>query len=96
MKSYGHILKSPIITEKTTIAKEAGNVVSFVVDRDANKCEIKKSVETVFKVKVDSVRTVQVAGKRKRSRSVMGKRSNWKKAYVALKAGESIEIFEGV
>lgn len=96
MKNDGHILKSPIITEKTTIAREAGNVVSFVVDRNANKCEIKRSVEAVFKVKVDSVRTVNVAGKRKRSRAVMGKRSNWKKAYVALRTGESIEIFEGV
>jgi len=96
MKNFGQVLKSPIITEKTTIAKEAGNVVSFVVDRDANKCEIKKSVESVFKVKVDNVRTVNVAGKRKRSGSVFGKRSNWKKAYVALKEGESIEIFEGV
>ena len=96
MKNFGQVLKSPIVTEKTTIAKEAGNVVSFVVDRDANKCEIKKSVESVFKVKVDNVRTINVAGKRKRSGSVFGKRSNWKKAYVALKEGESIEIFEGV
>lgn len=96
MKNYEQILKRPIITEKTTIAKEAGNVVSFVVDREANKCEIKKSVEAVFKVKVDSVKTINVAGKRKRTRSVMGKRCNWKKAYVSLKAGESIEIFEGV
>jgi len=96
MNNYEQVLKSPIVTEKTTIAKEAGNVVSFVVDKSANKCEIKKSVESMFKVKVDSVRTVNVAGKRKRTGSVFGKRCNWKKAYVALKEGESIEIFEGV
>ena len=96
MKNEGQIIKAPIVTEKTTIAREGNNVVSFAVDRSANKCEIKKSVESIFKVKVDSVRTVNVAGKRKRTRAVMGKRSNWKKAYVALKTGESIEIFEGV
>ena len=96
MKNFGQVLKSPIITEKTTVAREAGNVVSFMVAKDANKCEIKKSVESIFKVKVDTVRTINVAGKRKRTGSVFGKRSNWKKAYVALKEGESIEIFEGV
>ena len=96
MKNLTQVLKSPIVTEKTNTIKESGNVVSFVVSSGANKEEIKRSVETIFKVKVDSVKTLNVAGKRKRSGKTQGKRSNWKKAYVALKAGESIEIFEGV
>lgn len=96
MRDSRQVLSSPIITEKTTTIKESDNVVSFVVDRRANKTEIKNSVEDVFNVKVDAVRTVNVAGKRKRTARSMGKRSNWKKAYVTLKEGESIDIFEGV
>jgi large subunit ribosomal protein L23 len=96
MKDLTHVLKRPLVTEKSADAKEANNVVSFVVDRSANKAEIKSSIEAIFKVAVESVRTVNMAGKRKRAGRVLGKRSNWKKAYVSLKDGESIEIFEGV
>ncbi len=96
MKDFGSVLRKPLVTEKTAAAKEENNVVSFVVDKNANKAEIKSSVQKIFNVAVESVRTVNVAGKLKRSGSVFGKRSNWKKAYVSLKDGESIEIFEGV
>ena len=96
MKDFRNVLKKPLVTEKTAAAKEGNNVVSFVVDKNANKAEIKSSVQKIFNVAVESVRTVNVAGKLKRSGSVFGKRSNWKKAYVSLKDGESIEIFEGV
>lgn len=96
MKDFTHVLKRPLVTEKSASAKEANNVVSFVVDKGANKAEIKDSIEKIFKVSVDSVRTVNIAGKRKRAGRLFGKRSNWKKAYVSLKEGESIEIFEGV
>ncbi len=96
MKDRREILKRPVITEKTTILKDNNNVVSFVVDKKTNKLEIKNVVEEIFKVEVDSVRTVNVAGKRKRTGKSVGKRSNWKKAYVALKEGQSIDIFEGV
>ncbi len=96
MKDPRQVLKRPVITEKTTVIKESDNVVAFVVDRKANKTEIKDSVEKVFKVKVDAVRTVNVAGKRKRTAKTTGKRSNWKKAYVTLEEGETIDIFEGV
>ena len=96
MKDLTHVLKRPLVTEKSAAAKEADNVVSFVVDKGANKAEIKDSIEKIFKVAVESVRTVNMAGKRKRAGSKFGKRSNWKKAYVSLKDGESIEIFEGV
>lgn len=96
MSDFRDILKSPIFTEKSTVLKEGNNTVSFVVGRNANKIEIKKAVEEVLKVKVENVRTVNVAGKLKRTGKAVGKRSNWKKAYVSLKEGEIIDIFEGV
>ncbi len=96
MNDFRQVLKSPIVTEKATILKESDNVVSFVVSRNANKVEIKKAVEDVLKVKVENIRTINVAGKLKRTGQKMGKRSNWKKAYVSLKKGEMIDLFEGV
>ena len=96
MNDFRQVLKSPIVTEKTTVLKESDNVVSFVVARNANKVEIKKAVEDVLNVKVENVRTINVAGKVKRTGQAMGKRSNWKKAYVSLKEGEMIDLFEGV
>ena len=88
------IIKKPLITEKTTVEKDAKNVVSFVVHRDANKIEIKESVEKLFKVKVEAVKTATVAGKVKRVGKHTGKRANWKKAYVTLKEGENVDFFE--
>ena len=93
MKIYD-VIKKPLITEKTTAEKDARNVVAFVVDRDANKIEIKESVEKLFKVEVTAVKTVNVAGKVKRVGKNIGKRSNWKKAYVTLKEGSNIDFFE--
>jgi large subunit ribosomal protein L23 len=88
------VIKKPLITEKTTVEKDARNIVAFVVNRDANKIEIKESVEKLFKVEVDSVKTVNVAGKMKRVGKSAGKRPNWKKAYVSLKKGCNIDFFE--
>ena len=88
------VIKKPLITEKTTAEKDARNVVVFVVNRDANKIEIKESVEKLFKVEVTTVKTVNVAGKVKRVGKHIGKRPNWKKAYVSLKAGSNIDFFE--
>ncbi len=88
------VIKKPLITEKTTAEKDARNVVVFVVDKDANKIEIKESVEKLFKVEVATVKTVNVAGKVKRVGKHIGKRSNWKKAYVSLKQGSNIDFFE--
>ncbi len=88
------VIKKPLITEKTTVEKDARNVVVFVVNRDANKIEIKESVEKLFKVEVTSVKTVNVAGKVKRVGKHIGKRPNWKKAYVSLKTGSNIDFFE--
>ncbi|TWJ18335.1 50S ribosomal protein L23 [Geobacter argillaceus] len=88
------VIKKPLITEKTTIEKDNKNVVTFVVHNDANKIEIKQATEKLFKVKVDSVKTATVAGKVKRVGKTVGKRSNWKKAYVALQEGSTIDFFE--
>ena len=88
------VIKKPLVTEKTATAKDSNNVVAFVVDRDANKIEIKQSVEKLFKVEVADVKTVNVAGKSKRVGKNIGKRSNWKKAYVTLKKGSNIDFFE--
>jgi large subunit ribosomal protein L23 len=89
------ILKAPHLTEKTVIQKDAGNQVTFLVDRDANKIEIKQAVESLFKVTVLKVNTVSVRGKLKRMGRFMGRRPDWKKAMVTLKAGDRIEYFEG-
>ncbi len=88
------VIKKPHVTEKTSLGTDSSNTVAIVVDKDSNKIEIKQAVETLFKVKVANVRTVTVAGKVKRSGKTFGKRSNWKKAYVTLQEGQSIDFFE--
>ncbi len=89
------IIKRPLVTEKTTLAKEA-NKYHFEVDRRANKIEIGNAVEKLFKVKVVNVRTMNMAGKKKRVGRVLGRKRDWKKAIVTLASGSSIEIFEKV
>lgn len=90
------IIKRPLVTEKTVLLKEESNQFSFEVDRAANRIEIKKAVEKIFKVKVASVKTIQVKGKTKQKGKIIGKRKDWKKAIVRLLPGERIEFFEGV
>lgn len=97
MKRSHDIVIRPLITEKSTILKEKGGVLAFQVDRRANKVEIKRAIERIFKVKVDRVRTENMHGKIKKMGRYQGQRSDWKKAYVTLKPGEkSIEYFEAV
>jgi large subunit ribosomal protein L23 len=90
------IIRRPMITEKTGIQKETANQVTFEVDRRANRIEIRRAIERIFNVKVDSVHTLQVKGKVKRRGRTLGKRRDWKKAIVRLKPGERIDFFEGV
>ena len=90
------IIKRPISTEKTTLQKEMLNQVTFEVDKRANRLEIEKHVEAIFNVRVASVRTMQVKGKKKQRGRITGRRKNWKKAIVKLMPGERIEFFEGV
>ena len=87
------VLKSPVITEKSTLLKENMQTLAFKVLRDANKIEIKDAVENIFKVKVASVRTANFHGKKKRQGKYVGRRSDWKKAYVTLKKGEKMVEF---
>ena len=96
MKDYTQIVQRPIVTEKGTALRQDHNQVLFAVDKDANKIEIKRAIETLFNVHVEDVRTMNMNGKVKRFGQHGYKRSNWKKAVVTLKAGESIEFYEGV
>jgi large subunit ribosomal protein L23 len=90
-----NILLSPHITEKATLVGESSNQFVFKVIKDANKGEIKHAVESMFNVEVDTVRTANVKGKTKRFGTSMGKRKNWKKAYVRLKSGHDIDFIGG-
>jgi large subunit ribosomal protein L23 len=92
MKPLHQIIKRPLITEKSNLQREAGQVVTFEVARNANKIEIKQAVEQAFKVKVKDVRTMVTAGKAKRVGRTVGKRSAVKKAYVTLAEG-TIDFF---
>ena len=97
MRRAYEIIVAPLITEKTTLLKEKGRVLAFKVDRRANKVEIRQAVEALFKVKVARVRTQNVTGKNKRVGRFEGKRPDWKKADVTLRAGEKpVEYFEAV
>lgn len=95
MKSPYDIIKVPLITEKSTILKERENKYAFLVDNRANKDEIKRAVEEIFKVKVLAVNTSYLRGKIKRMGRHSGKTPDIKKAVLTLKEGEKIEIFEG-
>jgi large subunit ribosomal protein L23 len=88
------VIKKPHVTEKSSLGADTSNTVAIIVDNNSNKIEIKQAVEILFKVKVSSVRTLTVAGKVKRVGKNLGKRSNWKKAYVTLQEGQSIDFFE--
>jgi len=90
------VIIRPLITEKTSIQKELNNQLTFEVDRRANRIEIKRAIESIFKVRVASVKTMQVTGKTKQRGRITGKRRDWKKAIVKLVPGERIDFFEGV
>ena len=90
------LIIAPLITEKGTIAGEKANQVVFMVKPEATKDKIRLIVEDMFKVTVLRVRTSNFLGKERRRGRVVGRKPNWKKAYVTLKDGEKIEFFEGV
>ncbi|WP_024872124.1 50S ribosomal protein L23 [Tolumonas lignilytica] len=89
------VLKAPHISEKSTMVAEKLNTIVFKVATDATKAEIKAAVEKLFEVKVEAVRTLNVAGKTKRTGARMGRRSDWKKAYVTLVEGQDIDFVGG-
>ncbi len=96
MRDPNEIIRRPLITEKGTRLKQQENQYLFEVARDANKIEIKRAVESLFRVTVLRVRTIPVKGKVKRVGRFAGRTQDWKKAVAALKEGDSIEFFEGV
>jgi large subunit ribosomal protein L23 len=86
------VLESPHVSEKAAIAADLNNQYVFKVALNATKSEIKKSVEQLFKVKVDNVRTLRVKGKVKRNKHGLSARTTWKKAYVRLQQGQDIDF----
>ena len=95
MKGPRDIIQAPLISEKGTALAESANQFLFRVRPDANKIEVKHAVETLFKVKVVDVRMARYLGKIRRVGRSMGRRSDWKKAYVTLKEGDKIDYFGG-
>ncbi len=89
------VIHGPHLSEKSAIAAESGNQVVFKVRTDASKAEIRQAVEMLFDVKVDGVSVVNVKGKTKRFGRTMGRRSDWKKAYVKLAEGSEIDFLGG-
>ncbi len=89
------VIKRPLITEKAVRGKELGQYV-FAVATQATKTDIRRAVETLFKVRVDAVQTLRVPGRAKRVGKYQTMTSDWKKAVVTLQQGHSIELFEGV
>jgi large subunit ribosomal protein L23 len=90
------VLRKPLLTEKVAQIQDKHNQYAFTVDRDANKIEIKRAVELKYSVTVEDVNTMGVRGKVKRLGRFQGKRADWKKAIVTLKAGDSIELAQNV
>jgi large subunit ribosomal protein L23 len=109
MRSPQSIIKRPLLTEKSARLRETGGSatahaegesyaqkVVFEVAREANKIDVRRAVQELFKVTVTDVRTIVVRGKVKRMGRFSGQRPSWKKAFVTLKPGDNIELFEGV
>jgi large subunit ribosomal protein L23 len=95
MKNQFNLINRPHITEKVLLLKEEGNKVVFRIRKDANKIELKSAIESMFNVTVEAINTLTVKGKKKRLGRHEGKKSDWKKAIVTLKEGDTIEYFEG-
>ncbi len=96
MRDPRSVVRRALITEKGTVLREVRNQYLFEVQRDANKIDIKRAIEMIFHVKVDSVRTQQIMGKVRRQGRFVGKRSDWKKAIVTLKPDQKIDLFEQI
>jgi len=95
MKALYQIIRRPLITERGSHLKEGQNKYLFEVARTANKVEIKKAIESLFRVHVTSVNTLSLKGKEKKVGRFSGRTPDWKKAVVTLKQGDSIDFIEG-
>lgn len=96
MKDVYDIIKRPLLSEKGNLLKESENKILIEVSPDANRIEIKKAIEEIFKVKVKKVSTINIKGKWKRFGRSIGKRPDRKKAIVTLKKGEKLDFIEGM
>jgi large subunit ribosomal protein L23 len=96
MRDLYRIIKRPLITERGTHLREKENKYFFEVAKRANKLEIKRAIESLFRVHVTSVHTISLQGKEKKVGRFAGKTPDWKKAVVTLKQGDSIDFIEGV
>ena len=94
--NHQDVILRPVVTEKSTIARELSNIVTLAVNPHANKQQIKEAVESIWKVDVLDVRTIRMHRKTRRVGKFSGRKSEWKKAMVTLAEGQSIEFFEGV
>lgn len=95
MRDLTGVIAGPLVTEKSTLLREKQNKYVLKVAKKATKSDIKKAIEKMFKVKVTGVNTMVVEGKTRRMGAHSGKRTDWKKAIVTLKSGETIKFFEG-
>ncbi len=94
MKDPHDIVLKPLLTEKMEFLKDDSGKYAFVVDKNANKIDIKKAIEKIYNVTVRKVAVMNKQGKKRRIGWVPGRRSSWKKAIVTLKEGDTIEYFE--
>jgi large subunit ribosomal protein L23 len=94
--SADSVVISPLVTEKGTVVGEKSNQVVFRIRPNASKAQIREVIEDSFKVTVVKIRTANFLGKQRRRGRTLGHRPNWKKAYITLKEGDRIEIFEGL
>lgn len=95
MKGPQDVIRAPLISEKGSLLAESAQQVLFKVRPEANKIEVKRAVETLFKVKVVKVRMARYLGKIRRVGRHVGRRAEWKKAYVTLREGDKIDFFGG-
>lgn len=93
MTTVYDVIRRPLITEKALISREAEGSLVFEVATHATKTEVKQAVQSLFNVKVASVRTISVVGKERKRGKFAGYLPDWKKAYVRLKAGEKVPDF---
>jgi len=96
MKNVYTVMKKPLFTEKGNNLKETENKILIEVSRDANKIDIKKAIEEIFKVKVEKVSTISTRGKWKKYGRSIGKRPDRKKAIITLRKGEKLDFIEGM
>jgi large subunit ribosomal protein L23 len=96
MRSPREVIIRPVVTERSTTLGDEQDAFTFIVAEDANKIEIRRAVEALFDVKVQSVNTMRYRGKLRRVGRSMGRRASFKKAIVKLVEGERIDVYEGI